>query len=81
MAGSADKPQLILELILEVLQDGQSIARGQIDLPAPDKQGKIPYIAKLPLDNFKTAGIYEIRVIARQGQQVVEEHAFFTMGQ
>ena len=77
VAGSADKPHLILE----VLQDGQSIARGQIDLPAPDKQGKIPYIAKLPLDNFKTAGTYEIRVIARQGQQVVEEHAFFTMGQ
>ena len=77
VAGSGDKPQLILE----VLQDGQSIARGQIDLPAPDKQGTIPYIAKLPLDNFKTAGQYEIRVIARQGQQAVEEHAFFTIGQ
>ena len=77
LIGSGDKPQLILE----VLQDGQSIARGQIDLPAPDKQGTIPYIAKLPLDNFKTAGQYEIRVIARQGQQAVEEHAFFTIGQ
>jgi hypothetical protein len=77
VAGSSEKPQLILE----VLQDGQSIARGQIDLPAPDAQGKIPYIAKLPLDNFKTAGNYELRVIARQGQQAVEEHTFFTIGQ
>jgi VWFA-related protein len=77
IAGSTDKPQLILE----VLQDGQSIARGQIDLPAPDKQGTIPYIAKLPLNTFKTAGQYEIRVIARQGQQAVEEHTFFTIGQ
>jgi hypothetical protein len=68
-------------LILEVLLDGQSIARGQIDLPAPDAQGKIPYIAKLPLDNFKTAGNYQLRVIARQGQQAVEENAFFTIGQ
>lgn len=76
-AGNTDKPQLILE----VLQDGQSIARGQVDLPAADKQGRIPYIAKLPLENFKTAGQYEIRVIARQGQQAVEEHAFFTIGQ
>jgi hypothetical protein len=50
-------------------------------LPAPDAQGKIPYIAKLPLDNFKTAGNYELRVIARQGQQAVEEHTFFTIGQ
>ncbi len=72
-----DKPQLILEVLL----DGQSIARGQVDLPAPDAQGKIPYIAKLPLDNFKTAGNYELRVIARQGQQAVEEHTFFTVGQ
>lgn len=75
--GTADKPQLILEVIL----DGQSIARGQLDLPAPDAQGKIPYIAKLPLDNFKTPGIYELRVLARQGQHVAEEHAFFTIGQ
>lgn len=77
IAGSPDKPQLILE----VLSDGQSIARGQIDLPAPDKQGKISYIAKLPLDSFKTAGNYELRLIARQGQQAVEEHTFFTIGQ
>jgi hypothetical protein len=77
VAGSSEKPQLILE----VLQDGQSIARGQIDLPASDAQGKIPYIAKLPLDNFKAAGQYELRVIARQGQQAVEEHTFFTIGQ
>ncbi len=75
--GKADKPQLILEVLL----DGQSLARGQIDLPAPDAQGKIPYIAKLPLDTFKTAGQYELRVIARQGQQAVEEHTFFTIGQ
>lgn len=67
--------------MLEVLLDGQSSARGQIDLPAPDAQGKIPYIAKLLLDTFKTAGQYELRIIARQGQQAVEEHTFFTIGQ
>ncbi len=67
-------------LILEILQDGLSIARGQIELPAVDAQGKIPYIAKVPLDTFKTEGSYEIRVIARQGQQAVEEHTFFTIG-
>lgn len=77
LSGSSDKPQLILE----VLQDGQSVARGQLDLPAPDGQGKIPYIARVPLDNFKTAGNYEIRLIAKQGAQAVEEHTFFTIGQ
>jgi VWFA-related protein len=72
-AAITDKPLLILE----VLKDGQSIARGQMDLPAPDQQGRIPYIARLPLDNFRTPGSYELRVIARQGQQAVEEHTFF----
>jgi hypothetical protein len=76
-AGNAEKPQLILE----VLQDGKSVARGQVDLPAPDAQGKIPYIAKVPLENFKQPGRYELRVIAQQGQQAIDEHAFFTIEQ
>ena len=74
--GSTEKPILILE----VLQDGVSIARGQLELPVQDAQGKIPYIAKVPLETFKAEGNYEIRVIARQGQRAVEEHAFFTIG-
>ncbi len=76
MKGSSEKPMLVLE----ILQDGVSIARGQLDLPAQDAQGKIPYIAKVPLETFKTEGNYEIRVIARQGQRAVEEHTFFTIG-
>ena len=77
LAGSATKPQMVLEVLL----DGQSVARGQLDLPAPDAQGKIPYIARVPLENFKTPGTYEIRVIIRQDQQAIEEHTFFTVGQ
>ncbi len=76
LKGSTEKPVLILE----ILQDGLSLARGQLELPAPDAQGKIPYIAKVPLETFKAAGTYEIRVIARQGLQAVEEHSFFTIG-
>ncbi|MBS1809880.1 MAG: VWA domain-containing protein [Acidobacteria bacterium] len=76
LRGSTDKPQLILEVLL----DGQSVARGQLELPAPDAQGRIPYIARVPLENFKTAGNYEIRVITKQGAQAVEEHAFFIIG-
>ena len=75
-SGNVEKTQLIIQ----ILQDGQSLAKGQLDLPAPDKQGEIPYIARLPLKDFK-AGNYEVRAVAIQGQQTAEEHAFFTVAQ
>ncbi|MGH9840561.1 MAG: hypothetical protein ACREEM_17425 [Blastocatellia bacterium] len=73
-AGAPEKPQLTIEF----LQDGATLARAQPELGAPDGQGHIPYIAKLPADNFKP-GRYEIRVVVRQGQQAAEEHTFFTI--
>jgi VWFA-related protein len=75
-SGEAAPPQLTLEF----LADGQTIARAQPELPGPDEQGVIAYIAKVPADNFKP-GRYQIRAVVRQGQQAAEENTFFTVGQ
>jgi hypothetical protein len=71
-----DKPRLTMEF----LQDGELIARATPELSAPDAQGRIPYIATLPMEQLK-GGTYEVRAVVQQGTQAVEEHAFFTVNQ
>lgn len=74
-AAVSERPRLTLEFLL----DGEVIARATPELPAADAQGRIPYIATVPMETFK-AGRYELRAVVQQGQQAVEEHAFFTIG-
>jgi VWFA-related protein len=74
--GVSEKPRLTLEFLL----DGEVIARANPELTPPDEQGRIPYIATVPVETFKS-GRYELRAVVQQGQQTVEEHAFFTIGE
>src|SRR5206468_1184177 len=69
-----EQPKLMLEFLL----DGEVIARATPQLPVPDTQGRIPYIATVPMTTFK-GGRYELRAVVQQGGQAVEEHAFFTI--
>jgi VWFA-related protein len=73
-SGVNEKPGLTLEFLL----DGQVIARATPELTQPDAQGRIAYIASSPMETFK-AGRYELRAVVTQGQQAVEEHAFFVV--
>lgn len=73
-AGTTEKPGLALEFLL----DGEIIARAAPELSQPDAQGRIAYIASAPMETFK-AGRYELRAVVTQGQQSVEEHAFFVI--
>lgn len=75
-AGASEKPRLTLEFLL----DGEVIARATPELSEPDAQGRISYIASAPMETFKT-GRYELRAVVTQGQQAVEEHAFFVVEQ
>jgi VWFA-related protein len=75
-ADATEKPGLTLDFLL----DGEVIARATPELTQPDEQGRIPYIATVPMEKFK-AGRYELRAVVNQGQQSVEEHAFFTIEQ
>src|SRR5262245_3874867 len=72
--GSNEKPGLTLEFLL----GGQVIARATHELSQPDARGRIAYIASAPMETFK-AGRYELRAVVTQGQQAVEEHAFFVV--
>lgn len=58
----ADKPKLTLEY----LQGGKVLGGGELPLPAPEKDGRIPYVASSPIENFP-AGEYEARLTAQQG--------------
>jgi VWFA-related protein len=73
-SASGEAPRLTLEFLL----DGEVIARANPDLPKPDAEGRIPYIATVPMETFK-GGRYELRAVVTQGTQAVEEHAFFTI--
>jgi hypothetical protein len=65
-------PQLSLEFAL----DGSVIARSEAALPAPDAEGRIPYVATVPGTHF-APGRYEVRVQVAQGDQRAQESAFF----
>ena len=71
---AGDKPQLTMQFT----KDGAPVGQASPELPAPDKDGVIPYVASLPLANF-TPGNYEVRTIVKQGNSVAEERTAFSV--
>lgn len=69
-----DKPQLTMQF----MKDGTPVGQASPELPAPDKDGVIPYVASLPLANF-TPGNYEVRTVVKQGNSVAEERTAFSV--
>ena len=63
---------------IEFLSDEKSLGVFPVDLPQPQANGSIPYIATVPLAEFKPA-LYEVRVRALQGQQRALQTFFVTM--
>jgi VWFA-related protein len=57
---------------IEFLVDGQVIAKSDLPLPAPDAQGKIPFVLSVPAENMPPAD-YEIHITAKQGNSSAEE--------
>jgi hypothetical protein len=62
---------------MEFVKDGNSMGQASPELP-PIKDGRIPYVASLPLENF-APGTYELRLTVSQGAAVVEQKATFTI--
>jgi hypothetical protein len=54
------------EATVELLSNAQAIATAPLQLDAPDANGRIPHISRLPLDSV-APGTYELRVRLRQG--------------
>lgn len=57
-------------------KEGQYLGSADAPLPAPQQDGRIPYVANLPADKF-TPGQYEIRVAVEQGGAKAEEKVDF----
>jgi VWFA-related protein len=51
---------------IEFLQDGKSLTKVPMELPAADAQNRIPYVMTIPAEAIP-AGSYEVRATARQG--------------
>jgi VWFA-related protein len=58
---------------IEFFQNGKSLQKGTLPLPAPDAQGRIPYVFSVPASI--PPGTYEIRATARQGDTSSEAKA------
>lgn len=68
---AAQKGQEV-KLSVEFLQDGKVVAKSDLPAPAVDDNGRINYVASLPVESLK-AGQYEILAKAFQGGKGVQE--------
>jgi hypothetical protein len=56
---------------IEFLQNGKSLTKVPMELPAADPQGRIPYVMTIPAASIPP-GSYEVRATARQGDSTAE---------
>jgi VWFA-related protein len=57
---------------IEFLVEGNSVANLDLPLPAPDAQGRIPYVMSAPAEKLPPA-TYEIHITVKQGSSTAEE--------
>jgi hypothetical protein len=66
------------ELTMEFTKDGQFLGRGKVPLGAPDKQGRIQYVAQVPVEQLKS-GKYSVRFVVSQGSETASETVTFVL--
>ena len=67
------------ELTLEFRRDGQLVGRSTPELPAPDADGRIPYIASILAERL-TPGLYQVRAVLQQGTLTANEWTSVRIG-
>jgi hypothetical protein len=70
--GQAEPP----EVSFEFLRDAQVVGRAQPELPAPDAEGRIPFVVSLPAGRF-APGRYEVVAELRSGDERAWERTSF----
>lgn len=66
-------------LRMEFSRDGQAVGQGEAPLPEPDREGRIAYIAQIPVGGWP-AGQYDVRaVLVAGGRAVAEERLAFVI--
>ncbi|HEY6187773.1 MAG TPA: VWA domain-containing protein [Pyrinomonadaceae bacterium] len=66
------------KLTLEIMQSGRTLARGALELPAPEPTGRIQYASAIPIEGLKP-GDYELKITARDGQSTIARSTHFTL--
>jgi VWFA-related protein len=66
------------ELTMEFTKDGQILGSGPAQLPAVDKDGRIQYVAQVPVQQLPT-GNYSVRFVVKQGDESVDEIVTFVL--
>lgn len=66
------------ELTMEFTKDGQLLGSGPAQLPAVDKDGRIQYVAQVPVQQLPT-GNYSVRFVVKQGDESVDEIVTFVL--
>jgi len=70
----AGAPQMTLEFSAE----GRAEGRNSVILPAPDPDGRIRFLAPIPIERY-APGRHELKVTVRQGSATAEEKVAFTL--
>jgi hypothetical protein len=70
----AGSPQMTLEFSAE----GKAEGRNSVMLPAPDPDGRIRFLAPIPIEKY-APGRHELKVTVRQGSASAEEKIAFTL--
>ena len=68
----ASLPQPDTKLSLEFVQDGKLVAKSDLPMPKPDENGRINYVASLPIEALKP-GQYEVYAKVFQAGKGVQE--------
>ena len=66
------------QLIMEFSRNGQVLMRAPAQLGQPDKDGRVPFVASIPLGRLEP-GDFKLRFIVKQGSESAEESASFTL--
>jgi len=66
------------ELVMEFSRNGQILGRGPAQLGQSDKDGRIPFVATVPLARLEP-GDFTLHFVVKQGPETAEETASFTL--
>jgi VWFA-related protein len=66
------------ELTMEFTKDGQPLGAGPAPLNAPDKDGRIQYVAQVPVEQLPS-GKYSVRFVVKQGNETANETVAFVL--
>jgi hypothetical protein len=66
------------ELTMEFTKDGQLLGGGPAPLGPPNKDGRIQYVAQVPIEQLPS-GNYSVRFIAKQGSESADETVTFIL--